>query len=455
MATVSHTSRESAAPWQTHTVFNQVPALEGLDLFTSNLPLVEATQREGASWVSERAAELGRLVGGEPQQLWGRLANENKPVLRTFDRYGHRIDEVEFHPAWHQLMQLGVEHELHSLPWTSTEPTAHTARAALYMTAMQAEAGFCCPITMTFAVVPALRAQPRAGRRVGAAGNRHALRPAPDSRRREGRGDRGHGDDREAGRLRRARQHDTGAAAERRRRWRRVRAHGPQVVLQRTDVGCLPRARPDGREPGLAVLLLASADPPGRKPQRVPHPAAEGQARQPLERLLGDRAARRLGADGRRARPWRADDHRDGRAHAPGLRDRLGGGDAHGRRQRASPHCPPQRVRQDADRPAADAQRARRPVRGVRGDHRAGDAPGARLRRGPRRRRGRRGRDATRSCSSASRRRSASTGRASARPTTPSRRSSASAGPATWRSRACRVSTARPRSPRSGRARAT
>jgi putative acyl-CoA dehydrogenase len=98
-------------------------------------------------------------VGGSPIE-WGRLANENKPILRTFDRYGHRIDEVEFHPAWHQLMKMGVEHELHSLPWTSDEPFVHTARAALYMTAMQAEAGFCCPITMTFAVVPALRAQP-------------------------------------------------------------------------------------------------------------------------------------------------------------------------------------------------------------------------------------------------------------------------------------------------------
>jgi putative acyl-CoA dehydrogenase len=150
------------APWQTHTVFNQVPPLEGLDVFSSNLPLVEATQREGAGWASERASELGRFVGSVngPQQEWGRLANENKPVLRTFDRYGHRIDEVDFHPAWHQLMSMGVEHELHSLPWTSDEPFAHTARAALYMTAMQAEAGFCCPITMTFAVVPALRATP-------------------------------------------------------------------------------------------------------------------------------------------------------------------------------------------------------------------------------------------------------------------------------------------------------
>jgi putative acyl-CoA dehydrogenase len=80
--------------------------------------------------------------------------------LRTHDRYGNRIDEVEFHPAWHKLMKLGVEHELHALPWRSEQPAAHAARAALYMTAMQAEAGFACPITMTFAVLPALRAQP-------------------------------------------------------------------------------------------------------------------------------------------------------------------------------------------------------------------------------------------------------------------------------------------------------
>ena len=145
---------------QTHTVFNQAPPLEGVDVFASNLALVEAVQREGAGWVCERASELGRLVGGEPQQQWGRLANENRPQLHTHDRYGNRIDEVEFHPTWHKLMKMGVEHELHSLPWTSEEPYAHTARAALYLTAIQAEAGFACPITMTYAVVPALRAQP-------------------------------------------------------------------------------------------------------------------------------------------------------------------------------------------------------------------------------------------------------------------------------------------------------
>jgi putative acyl-CoA dehydrogenase len=158
-STISHAA-VGDAPWRTHSVFNQAPPLQDVDVFSSNLPLVEAVQREGAGWVTERAAALGRLVGGEPQQSWGRLANENKPVLRTFDRYGNRIDEVEFHPAWHRLMKLGVEHELHSLPWVSDDPAAHAARAALYMTAMQAEAGFACPITMTFAVVPALRAQP-------------------------------------------------------------------------------------------------------------------------------------------------------------------------------------------------------------------------------------------------------------------------------------------------------
>jgi putative acyl-CoA dehydrogenase len=160
MASTLPASGASEATRRTHSVFNQPPPLEGIDVFSSNVPLVEATEREGAGWVRERAAELGRLTGGEPQLLWGRLANENKPVLRTHDRYGNRIDEVEFHPAWHELMRMGVEHGLHSLPWTSEEPFAHTARAALYLTAIQAEAGFACPITMTYAVVPALRAQP-------------------------------------------------------------------------------------------------------------------------------------------------------------------------------------------------------------------------------------------------------------------------------------------------------
>ena len=124
MATVSQHAHEDA-PWRTHTVANQPPPLVGLDVFASNLPLVEATAREGAGWIAERASALGplRRRGGRASgDLWGRLANEHKPVLHTHDRYGNRIDEVEFHPAWHQLMKMGVEHELHALPWRSRSP---------------------------------------------------------------------------------------------------------------------------------------------------------------------------------------------------------------------------------------------------------------------------------------------------------------------------------------------
>src|SRR6202047_5026880 len=135
MAAVSQAPPARAARGRTHPVFNQVPPLVGVDVYSSNVPLVEAVAREGAGWIGERASALGRFVGGEPQQSWGRLANENEPVLHTHDRYGNRIDEVEFHPAWHDLMRMGIENELHSLPWTSEEPCSHTARAALYMTA--------------------------------------------------------------------------------------------------------------------------------------------------------------------------------------------------------------------------------------------------------------------------------------------------------------------------------
>ncbi len=141
----------------THEVLNQAPPLTGRNLFADNLPLVEALAREGGEWATERALEAGAFWGGEPQE-WGRLANENPPKLRTHDRHGHRIDSVEFHPAWHELMARGVADEMHSLPWTSAEPGAHVARAAIYMSGTQAEAGFGCPITMTFAAVPALRA---------------------------------------------------------------------------------------------------------------------------------------------------------------------------------------------------------------------------------------------------------------------------------------------------------
>jgi putative acyl-CoA dehydrogenase len=136
---------------------NQVPPLVGHDLFECNRPLVEALDREGAGWAAERCSSFGRILTGEPLE-WGRLANENPPTLRTHDRYGERIDEVEFHPAWHELLRLSLGHGLHSLSWTEDREGAHVARAALFMLAAQVEAGHGCPVSMTHAAVPALRA---------------------------------------------------------------------------------------------------------------------------------------------------------------------------------------------------------------------------------------------------------------------------------------------------------
>src|SRR3954469_22396165 len=141
----------------THEVTNQVPPLENRNLFLDNAPLVEALEREGGGWARERAAQAGEFWGGERQE-WGGLATKTPPVLKTHDRFGRRLDEVEFHPAWHELMEAGKRFDLHGLPWNEPEPGAHVARAAMYMSGMQAEGGFCCPITMTLAAVPALRA---------------------------------------------------------------------------------------------------------------------------------------------------------------------------------------------------------------------------------------------------------------------------------------------------------
>ena len=104
--------------------------------------------------------ELGRLAGSARVREQGRQANENPPVLRTYDRYGHRIDEAEFHPAWHELMTVAVRHGLQAAPWRDQRPGAHVARAAGFYVWGAAEAGHCCPISMTYAVVPALRHAP-------------------------------------------------------------------------------------------------------------------------------------------------------------------------------------------------------------------------------------------------------------------------------------------------------
>ncbi|WP_406045160.1 isovaleryl-CoA dehydrogenase [Micromonospora sp. NBC_00898] len=142
----------------THEVFNQVPPLAGYDA-ADDPALLDGLEREGAGWAAAELHELGRLGGTEQAIEYGRLANEHPPVLRTHDRYGHRIDEVEFHPAWHELMRTAITHGLHAAPWADDRVGAHVARAAKFYT-WRPDAGHGCPISMTYAAVPALRHNP-------------------------------------------------------------------------------------------------------------------------------------------------------------------------------------------------------------------------------------------------------------------------------------------------------
>jgi putative acyl-CoA dehydrogenase len=152
----------------THEVTNQPPPLVGYDAADDPALLAalgafhptDASGAAGAEASLARLTEIGRLAGSERVQEQGRLANEYPPRLRTHDRYGHRIDEVEFHPAWHDLMTAAITRGLHATPWQDQRPGAHLERAARLYVWGQAEAGHLCPVSMTYAIVPALRHAP-------------------------------------------------------------------------------------------------------------------------------------------------------------------------------------------------------------------------------------------------------------------------------------------------------
>lgn len=147
----------------THEVTNQVPPLVGYDA-AENPALLDGLRREGAGWAEPELHEVGRLAGGAEAQEWGRLAEAHPPVLRTHDRYGNRLDEVSYEPAYHQLMATAVGFGLHAAPWADDRAGAHVARAAKFYVWGLADAGHGCPISMTYAVVPALRAEPELAR---------------------------------------------------------------------------------------------------------------------------------------------------------------------------------------------------------------------------------------------------------------------------------------------------
>lgn len=142
----------------THVVTNQVPPLRDYNPATSAV-LVEALVREGGEWGLDEVTELGALSGSDRAQRWGELADRNRPVLHTHDRYGHRVDEVEYDPAYHELMTVAVGHGLHAAPWADDRAGTHVVRAAK-TSVWTPEPGHVCPISMTYAAVPALRCNP-------------------------------------------------------------------------------------------------------------------------------------------------------------------------------------------------------------------------------------------------------------------------------------------------------
>jgi len=150
---------------RTHTVFNQTPPLENYNLYEADIPLREGVQREGAGWAESELRAHGARCGSAEIIDWGFLANRHQPELLTHDRQGRRIDRVRYHPAYHQLMRLGLEAGLHSRVWTDPVPGAQVARAAACYLQGQVEAGHCCPLTMTFAAVPTLRLTPQIAER--------------------------------------------------------------------------------------------------------------------------------------------------------------------------------------------------------------------------------------------------------------------------------------------------
>ncbi|MET9906297.1 acyl-CoA dehydrogenase family protein [Streptomyces sp. NPDC006476] len=145
----------------THTVTNQPPPLTGYDVYGADHALTAAVERHLAPGlldeVHAEVSALGQSAGSAQLQEWGAQANENPPRLRTHDRYGHRVDEVDFHPAWHRLLGKGVAAGL-TAAWT--RPGGHVRRAAAFVVWTQVEAGNLCPLSMTHAAVPALRTDP-------------------------------------------------------------------------------------------------------------------------------------------------------------------------------------------------------------------------------------------------------------------------------------------------------
>ena len=195
----------------THEVFNQAEPLADVNLFAGNRALRAALAFNAPGLATQEFEQLGALVGSAAMQQHARLANVHLPQLRSHDRLGRRTDVVEFHPSYHALMAAATGAGLHGTPWAGGAH-AHVRRAAGFMLFTEVEPSILCPISMTYAVTPALRANAAIAAEWGPllASRAYDGRFVPAHA--EGRRDDGHGHDREAGRLGRAREHDAGRA---------------------------------------------------------------------------------------------------------------------------------------------------------------------------------------------------------------------------------------------------
>jgi putative acyl-CoA dehydrogenase len=144
----------------THEVFNQAPPRTDLNEYVTNAALTEAVDRYGAGWAGTELAEVGDLVGRADFQRDAERANTDPPVFSSHDRWGNRIDAVDFHPAYHRIIADAIAHGAHTSCWSDPKPGAHVARAATFMLFAQIEPGHACPVSMTHAVVPSLRLSP-------------------------------------------------------------------------------------------------------------------------------------------------------------------------------------------------------------------------------------------------------------------------------------------------------
>ncbi|MDX6581216.1 MAG: putative acyl-CoA dehydrogenase [Solirubrobacterales bacterium] len=150
----------TARAQSTHEVTNQAPPLEGHNAFDADPALSEALEREGGGWGLDRARDLGGLVASAEAQEHSRRATRNLPRLISHDRFGNRVDRVEYDPSWHWMLRAGIERELSSLPWREERPGSHVVRAALFYLMSGLDPSPCCPISVNYAAIPTLRQEP-------------------------------------------------------------------------------------------------------------------------------------------------------------------------------------------------------------------------------------------------------------------------------------------------------